>query len=181
MADIGEIRKTWMPVVIGLVVLDLLCVGYLLSPYGRSRAARVQEYNELRAQLTAKRQDVLPLRGMDGKLKQASEDIDGFYGQRFPAQYSAVAAELGKLAGEESVRFASIKYDDKETAIEGLRKLNMEVTLSGDYLQEVKFINAVERDKMFFLIDGISLAEQQGVVRLQLKLETYLRSEESAS
>ncbi len=52
----------------------------------------------------------------------------------------------------------------------------MEITLSGDYLQEVKFINALERDKMFFLIDGIALGEQQGNVRLQLKLETYLRS-----
>jgi type IV pilus assembly protein PilO len=51
----------------------------------------------------------------------------------------------------------------------------MEITLSGDYLQEVKFINALERDKMFFLIDGITLGEQQGNVRLQLKLETYLR------
>jgi type IV pilus assembly protein PilO len=40
----------------------------------------------------------------------------------------------------------------------------------------VKFINALERDKMFFLIDGVNLAEQQGNVRLQLKLETYLRN-----
>jgi len=181
MASIREIRKTWMPVVIALVVAAGLCVGYLLSPYGRSRNARVREYNELRAQLTAKRKDVLPTRGMDGKLKQASQDIGAFYGQRFPAQYSAVAGELGRLASENGVRFASIKYDDKDTPIEGLRKLNMEVTLSGDYLQEVKFINALERNKMFFLIDGVSLGEQQGVVRLQLKLETYLRSGELAS
>ena len=53
--------------------------------------------------------------------------------------------------------------------------MNVEITLSGAYLQEVKFINALERDKMFFLIDGVALAEQQGNVRLQLKLETYLR------
>jgi len=181
MASIGEIRKTWMPVVIGLVIADVLCAGYLLSPYGRPRGARVREYNELRAQLVAKRKDVLPTRGMDGKLKQASQDIGGFYGQRFPTQYSAVAGELGKLASENGVRFASIKYDDKDTPIEGLRQLNMELTLSGDYLQEVKFINALERDKMFFLIDGVSLGEQQGVVRLQLKLETYLRGGELAS
>ena len=38
----------------------------------------------------------------------------------------------------------------------------MEITLSGDYLQEVKFINALERDKMFFLIDGIALARAAG-------------------
>ncbi len=79
------------------------------------------------------------------------------------------------MAADTGVHFAGLKYDEKDAAIEGLRKLNVEITLSGDYLQEVKFINALERDKMFFLIDGVNLAEQQGNVRLQLKLETYLR------
>ena len=181
MASIGEIRRKWMPALIGLVVLDLACVGYLLSPAGRSRQARVREYYELRAQLTKKRQEVLPTRGMDQKLKQASQDITGFRDHRFPAQYSDVAEELGKLAADTGVRFAGLKYDEKEFSIEGLRKLNIEITLSGDYLQEVKFINGLERDKMFFLIDGINLAEQQGNVRLQLKLETYLRSGTAAS
>ena len=51
----------------------------------------------------------------------------------------------------------------------------MELSISGDYLQEVKFINSLERSKMFFLVDGITLGEQQGNVRLQLKLETYMR------
>ena len=176
MASIGEIRRKWMPALIGLAVLDLACVGYLLSPAGRSRQARQREYYELRAQLTAKRQEVLPTRGMDKKLKQASQDISSFNDQRFPAQYSAVAEELGKLATDTGVHFAGLKYDEKDATIEGLRKLNVEITLSGDYLQEVKFINALERDKMFFLIDGVNLAEQQGNVRLQLKLETYLRS-----
>jgi hypothetical protein len=170
-----------MPVVIALVILDVICLGYLFSPYGRSRSARVRELYELRAQLTAKRQDVLPTRGMDGKLKQASTDIGGFYGQRFPAQYSTVADEVGKLAAQYGVHFASVKYEDKDSPIPGLRKLNMEIALSGDYLQEVKFINALERDKMFFLIDGVALGEQQGQVRLQLKLETYLRNGELTS
>ena len=181
MASIGEIRRKWMPALIALVVLDLACVGYLLSPAGRSRQARQREYYELRAQLTAKRQEVLPTRGMDQKLKQASQDITTFDDQRFPAQYSDVAEELGKLAADTGVHFAGLKYDEKEATIEGLRKLNIEITLSGDYLQEVKFINGLERDKMFFLIDGINLAEQQGNVRLQLKLETYLRSGTAAS
>ncbi len=181
MASIHEVRKTLMPVVIALVILDILCIGYLLSPYGRSRKARVREYYELRAQLTAKRQDVAPTRGMDGKLKQANADIGSFYDKRFPAQYSTVSAELGRLANENGVHFASVKYDDKDAPVPGLRKLNMEIALSGDYLQEVKFINALERDKMFFLIDGIALGEQQGQVRLQLKLETYLRSGELTS
>jgi type IV pilus assembly protein PilO len=174
MASIRETRKKLMPVVITLVILDLACVGYIFSPAGRSRQARQREYVKLREQLVAKQEEVLPTRGMDQKLKQASHDLAGFYDSRFPTQYSAVAAELGKLSADTGVRLSGVKYEEKEAPIQGLRKLNMEVSLSGDYLQEVKFINALERDKMFFLIDGITLGEQQGNVRLQLKLETYM-------
>jgi type IV pilus assembly protein PilO len=181
MASIGEIRKRWLPALVALVVLNLACVGYLLSPAGRSRAARQHEYLELRAQLTAKRQEVLPTRGIDQKVKQASQDIGSFNGQRLPAQYSDVAEELGKIMAETGVHFAGLRYEQKDAPIEGLRKLNVEITISGEYLQEVKFINALERDKMFFLIDGVALAEQQGVVRLQLKLETYLRGGAASS
>jgi type IV pilus assembly protein PilO len=175
MASIRETRKKLMPVVIGLVILDLACVGYILSPAGRSRQARQREYTQLRQQLIAKQQEVLPTRGMDEKLKQASQDISGFYQARFPSEYSVVAEELGKIAADTGVRLSGVKYEEKDAPIEGLRKLNMEVSISGDYLQEVKFINALERSKLFFLIDGITLGEQQGNVRLQLKLETYLR------
>ena len=176
MASIREVRKTLLPVVIGLVVLDLAGIGYLLSPAGRSREARQRDLGVLKVQLAAKRQEVLPTRGMDGKLKQASADIAAFYKERFPAEYSSVSEELGKLAGQSGVQIAAVKYDDKDAPVEGLRKLNIEVALSGSYLQEVKFINALERDKLFFVIDGVTLGEQQGNVRLQLKVETYLLS-----
>ena len=175
MASIRESRKKLMPAVIALAVLDLACVGYLLSPAGRSRQARQREYAQLRQQLIAKQQEVLPTRGMDQKLKQASGDIAGFYDARFPDEYSAVAEELGKVANDTGVRLSGVKYEEKDAPIEGLHKILMELTISGDYLQEVKFINTLERDKMFFLIDGITLGEQQGNVRLQLKLETYMR------
>jgi hypothetical protein len=176
MASIREIRKTWMPVVVTLVVMDLACVAYLLSPAGRSRQARQRDYYEQRARLTAKREEVLPTRGMDVKLLQAKSDISKFYDQRFPTKYSEVVDQLGKVAAETGVHLAGVKYDDKDAPIQGLRKMTIDIALSGNYLREVKFINQLERDKMFFLIDGITLGEQQGNVRLQLKLETYLRS-----
>jgi type IV pilus assembly protein PilO len=175
MASIRETRKKLMPVVIALVVLDLACVGFIFSPAGRSRHARQREYAKMREQVFAKQEEVLPTRGINQKLTQASHDITGFYDARFPSEYSAVSAEVGKLASDTGVRLSGVKYEEKDAPIQGIHKLNMEITLSGDYLQEVKFINALERDKTFFLIDGIALGEQQGNVRLQVKLETYMR------
>jgi len=41
----------------------------------------------------------------------------------------------------------------------------------------VRCINALERDQLFFLVDSVGLGgEQGGVVKLQLKLETYLKT-----
>ena len=78
MASIRETRKKLMPAVIALAILDLVCLGYLFSPAGRSRQARQREYQQLHQQLVAKQQEVLPTRGMDQKLTQASHDISGF-------------------------------------------------------------------------------------------------------
>jgi type IV pilus assembly protein PilO len=64
---------------------------------------------------------------------------------------------------------------DAETV--GVRRMEIEADLSGDYLQLVRFINALERNQMFFLVDSVGLGgEQSGVVKLQLKLETYLKT-----
>jgi type IV pilus assembly protein PilO len=50
-------------------------------------------------------------------------------------------------------------------------------SFSGDYLPLVRFINALERDKLFFIVDGVDLgSEQNGIVALQIKVETYLRT-----
>ena len=68
------------------------------------------------------------------------------------------------------------KYKLKDEQPGNLQPMEMEYDLSGNYSALAKFINALERDKMFFLLDGITLGEQQGNVRLQLKLETYMRS-----
>jgi hypothetical protein len=52
----------------------------------------------------------------------------------------------------------------------------MDASVSGDYTPVMKFINSVERDKMFLVIDGLTLTGQQGgLVNLRLKVRTYLR------
>jgi type IV pilus assembly protein PilO len=55
--------------------------------------------------------------------------------------------------------------------------MEIEADLAGDYLQLVRFVNALERDQLFFLVDSVGLGGQQsGVVKLQLRLETYLKT-----
>ena len=58
-----------------------------------------------------------------------------------------------------------------------LTEVRMDATLSGEYRGLVQLINALERDRMFFLINGVTLSGQQsGTVGLRLGLTTYLRT-----
>jgi len=53
----------------------------------------------------------------------------------------------------------------------------MEADLSGNYVALAKFINALERDDMFFYHHSVELGgEQNGPIKLQMKLETYLKA-----
>jgi type IV pilus assembly protein PilO len=178
MANLRQARKRFTTVAIVLVLLDLAAAGFMLSPLGRSRSARETEYAEARRELQTKMRDAVPLRGMDKKLELARQQIADFYRDRFPAQYSAVSGELGKVASENGVRVSQIAYEPKAAEIPNLQRVVINANLDGDYLHVVKFINALERDRMFFIVDSLTLAQEQGgTVRLQVRLETYLRSE----
>ncbi len=53
----------------------------------------------------------------------------------------------------------------------------MESDSSGSYTSLARFINALERDDMFFIINSVTLGgEPQGTVKLSLKLDTYLKA-----
>jgi type IV pilus assembly protein PilO len=81
------------------------------------------------------------------------------------------------VASASGVRVSGFKYSVKDAPIEGLERIEIAANLSGDYLQLVRFINALERNKLFFLIDGVELgSEQNGIVGLQLRIETYMRT-----
>jgi len=180
MANLRQARKRLTAAAIVLAVLDVAAVGFLLSPLGRSRGVRELEYADARRELQTKMRDAVPLRGMDKKLDLARQQIADFYRERFPAQYSAISSELGKVASQTGVRVSQISYDPKPAEVSSLQEVAINANLDGDYLQVVKFINALERDKMFFMVDSLTLAQEQGgIVRLQVKLETYLRSEKA--
>jgi len=52
----------------------------------------------------------------------------------------------------------------------------MEVDMAGSYTGLAKFINALERDEMFFIINNVTLGgEPQGQVKLSVSMETYLK------
>lgn len=121
-----------------------------------------------------------PLEGLDAKLAQATTEANEFYERRLPFADSEVVGELGTLAKKQGVKLNQGAYSSSPVmtgSVGELTELRMDYSLSGDYRPLMLFINSLERDKMFFLIRGVSLTgEQNGTVGLRLKMVTYLRA-----
>ena len=143
---------------------------------GQNAAAVEQQTVAMRAAQIATK----PLQGLDAKLTKATADANQFYAQRLPSADSEVIAELGSLAKKQGVNLTRVQYAPS-TVMAGsageLTQLRMDASASGDYRPLMLFINSLERDKMFFLIRGVTLTgEQGGTVGLRLGLVTYLRA-----
>ena len=176
MRDLGTVRRRLLAVGVGLAIVAIAAAAFLLTPYGSSRAQLQQEYARLFAEKNRKQAESGSLANIDEKLTTARQQIDAFYRERLPEQYSAVSAELAKRAAESGVKLGAVKYDlEKQAPAPGVRAVHISATVNGNYLNLVKFINALERDKTLFVPASVELAEGQGGVTLQLKLDTYLR------
>lgn len=175
MPDLKKTRRALWIVVGALLVVDAVAVVALVTPLAGAASVRLEELAQLRSDLQQHRQ--APWRGLDRKVPEARQQIQDFYQDRFPGGYSMISGDLNRIAGECGVRILSEKYEQKEVALQGLQRVEIEADVAGDYLQLVKFINSMERNKLFFVIDDLGLAgEQSGTVKLQMKMETYLRT-----
>ncbi len=175
MPDLKKTRNRLYLVVAILVVLDIAAVALLMTPIAGRENVRQQELRQ--AWMNLKARESAPWRGLDKKIPQAKREIAAFYQDRFPTSYSAISTELDKIAAGSGVRVSSERYGQKDADVPSLERVEIEADVSGDYVPLAKFINALERSQLFFIIDGLDLGgEQSGGVRLHIKIETYLRN-----
>jgi len=176
-------------VLVNVYLLVQMGLAWKLANSQNAEALAQQQIQLKSAEIAAK-----PLEGLDVKLAAASDKSDEFYRERLPVSYSEIATELGVLKGKSKVRLTRVNYSQPaaangKKAPEGpggtlvpstgknqLTEVLMDASLAGDYRSLVQFINGLERDKEFFLIDGITLTGQQsGQVSLRIRTTTFLR------
>ena len=165
--------------VAALTVINLYLLTHLLLVWQAVGASGPDAVAQQRTVLTAAHLAAKPLDGIDAKLAASTDQANTFYIRRLPYAYSQVAAELGALTTHESVRLARVQYSQLPvlSGNNALIEVRMDASVSGDYRPVIGLINAIERDRMFFVISGITLTGQQtGQVNLRLRLTTYLRA-----
>jgi len=176
MPDLNPIRRKLKIAVGSMLAADAIALGLLISPLVGSSAARQQEMNGLWQTLQVRTHEVQPLRGLDKKIPMAAQQINDFYQERLPARASDVAEAMSRVASENGVKLARVKYQTGDPVPVQLLPVSIEAEVEGSYPQLARFINGLERSQTLFIIDSIDLQEQNGPVHLQLKVETFLRT-----
>jgi len=177
MPDLRQTRKNLKTALAIMAGVDLLAAVVYFSPLVGSADSRRQELNRLQTELTLKTRQVAPLQNLPQKVVQANGQIGEFYKRRFPAQDSQIATEFGKLAAADGVTIEQAKYKVNDVGPGHLRPVEIEADLAGNYTALARFINELERSDMFFIINSVTLGgEPQGAVKLNVKLETYLKA-----
>jgi Tfp pilus assembly protein PilO len=161
-----------------LAALVLYLVVHLIFVWQGLNANNAEALDQQKVQLIAAQISAKPLRGLDTKLVASTRDANAFYQTRLPYADSQMLQEIGRLATKAGVRWTHAQYGQAQVlkGDDALSAISIDASVSGDYRPIVEFINSVERDKLFFVINGINLTGQQtGQVNLRIRLTTYLR------
>jgi Tfp pilus assembly protein PilO len=178
MRDLQQIRRRVFTVLAVLGITSIGMLVYLLWP-GSSVTAQKQQAEALEKQYKTLRDEVTPLDGIEGKLLQTRTDLKNLNKDSVPSRASEISLRLEKISQAVGVQNQGVHYSSKTSEkddLPGLRRLDIETSVSGEYPKLAHFINAIEQDKLMFVIDQVSLSSQtSGAVTLQIKLHTFLK------
>ncbi len=173
-----NLRELRLKLRIAAAVLGLLCLvlaGLLVFMSG-SAARQAETFRSLHSEVQNSRTAMVLPQTVEDRVKEAREQISHFYEDRFPSTASSIFEQLGKLANENHVLLSQAAYKTQDSDLPGIRLMTITANLGGNYEQTMKFINSLERDKMFFIVNSVNLAGQNGGnVRLNISMETYMK------
>lgn len=172
MGNLFQVRQRFILVVVVLGAINLALLVYLLwaGAGGPSQESLQRRYNDL------KRDVELWQKSNPDKTRA---DLKQLYSENLPSRGSQISEQVDKLTRDAGVTAQSIHYPtetEEKGALPGVHEVKIETNVTGDYAKVARFINALEQDKMLFIIEKISLTGQQGgVVTLQISFSTFLR------
>ena len=182
-------RDVWHSVLPALLVLlavvNVLVFALALKPVGARTREQRDTLERLQQERQARGAAVARLREIVSRLDAARIDDAAFYQEKFLPRnegFSIIMEELDKLARVNNVNKGSVAYSLSE--VPGRPDINqVEITtmVDGDYARIVQFVNAIERNRLFLLIDSIGVGAggttpgQPRTVKLSLRLAAFFR------
>ncbi len=185
-------RKTWRerldsPLVshgAGLAALTLLILGmfvWLCIGLSALDSTAHSAMNTKEIALKVLLSETAPLRGIEKRIVATREQVDSFYAERIPANYSSIAIRIGELEVQSGVRLSHVQYTQGPPGT-NLTEISMDAGITGTYPQIMRFVNELERDRNFFVIRAMVLTGHEGgLVSLRLRVSTWLRTADATA
>lgn len=178
MGSLQSVRRRFTIALGILGAISLALLVYLLWP-GSSVSSQTAKEQDLQQQYRVLSREVAPLRGIDQKLVQTRADIASLYQERIPGHFSQISQEVEKLVRETGVSSQAIHYNlqkPQKSELPDVQRFEIDTNITGEYAKVARFINALEQDKLFFVVNQIALNSQEGgQVSLQIKFDTFLK------
>jgi hypothetical protein len=173
MGDLRKIRKRFIVGVTILSAINLPLLAYLLWP-GPARPSRdvlQQQYNNLSREVALWEKS---------NPEKTRAELKQLYAENLPGRWSQISQQVDKLIRDTGVTAQSIHYPTENVEkpeLPDVQQVKIETTVTGDYSKVARFINALEQDKLLFIIEKISLSGQEGgaVVSLHITFDTFLK------
>jgi Tfp pilus assembly protein PilO len=179
---LAEHRRYVVPLMIAFAV-NLLGYAFFVYPLAQ-RVANVEQRNQAAGQaLTAAQAEFAQANGtLTGKDRAATE-LATFYKDVLPPDLSGARRltqlRLRQLARESDLMFDRDQYAEEEIRDSTLRRLKINMVLTGDYEDMRSFIHQLEAAPEFVVIDNIELAAGADTSDAQvvtLEMSTYFRN-----
>jgi hypothetical protein len=175
----NEKRRLVIPLAAGLALNVLLLLGAVYPLTARTRSAEARADAAAQRLLSAEREDA-GARGVTEGRDRAGKALKAFYQDVLPAGHAqarqATFLRLTQLAEQHNLEQSRRSTDPTQNRESPLARLQIAMTLRGNYEDIRRFIHEVESGDDFIVLDSISLqqgAEAGSPLTLALALSTY--------
>jgi Tfp pilus assembly protein PilO len=184
--DVGSTTTDIIPIVAGLALNILVLAGIVYPLSARARSTEARAASAAQQLQSAEREDA-DARGIAERRDRTDRALKAFYKDVLPSNHAqarqATFLRLTQLAEQHNLEPARRSTDPRQEQDSSLARVQISMTLQGDYQDIRRFIYQVESGGDVIVIDSISL--QQGVetnspLTLALALSTYYRPEPDA-
>ncbi len=176
-------RRLVIPVLAGLALNVVLFAGVVYPLGARVRSMESREQAAAQALLAAAREDA-DARGITQGRDLTQTALKAFYQDVLPSSHAqarqATFLRLTQLAEQHNLEQSRRSTDPKQERESSLARLQISMTLRGNYEDIRRFIHQVENGTDFIVIDSIALqqGEEAGApLTLALSLSTYYHAE----
>jgi type IV pilus assembly protein PilO len=177
------LQKRAILIVVGLLLaadMGLAIYSWQLSssPYTSQRV-----FDEQAIKLGVLNNDIKSAEFIRDHMPATRKDCEKFEQSlaRVSTSSSSITAELDEVAKKSGLQETVLTYRQKEIPNRGMSEMTIEATVTGNYGSVVRFVNGLQRSQRFYVLDGLTLANDAqtqaatGTIRVGLHVRTYFR------